>query len=103
MSQQAIDFDKKQELFCSYDQEYPEIWKEFEKTTLKTLQKGFKNYSAKGIFEIIRWHTGVGTDGKDVYKVNNNFTAFYARKFAKEHPEHKEFFRTRKSKYDENI
>lgn len=80
--------------FWSYHLDNPHIWKAFENFTLKTIEKGFKHYSAKGIFEIIRWHSGVKAN-KDPYKVNNNYTAHYARKFMEEYPQHAGFFRTR--------
>ena len=80
--------------FSQYDKDHPEIWKEFKKTTLKAIKKGFKNYSSKSIFEIIRWHRS-GDLKPDGFKVNNNYTADYARKFANEFPQYKDFFRTR--------
>ena len=80
--------------FETYHKEHPEIWKEFVKTTLETIKKGFKHYSSKSIFEIIRWHKG-GDIKSDGFKVNNNYTADYARKFIKEFPEHEGFFRMR--------
>lgn len=81
-----------------YDIQNPHIYEAFKEMTFKTIQRGFKNYSANGVFEVLRWHTGVS--GNDEYKLNNDYRAFYARKFAKEFPEHKDFFRTRKSKFD---
>jgi len=84
--------------FCQYHKDNPEVYTEFEKFALKTINKGFTHYSAKGIFELIRWHTGVAAKG--AYKVNNNYTPFYARMFEESHPEHDGFFRKRKSKFD---
>lgn len=68
----------------------------FEETTLQAIKKGFKHYSAKGIFEIMRWHRGVS--GNDRFKVNNNYTADYARKFMNQYPEFDGFFRCREIK-----
>lgn len=84
--------------FCEYHNQNPHVYKEFEKITLHTIAKGFKNYSAKGIFEVIRWQTGVTSN--DIFKVNNNYTPFYARMFEDSHPEHKDFFRKRESRFD---
>lgn len=83
--------------FEEYHKENPEVWKAFLNTTLNTINRGFENYSAKGIFEIIRWHRG-GETKSDGFKVNNNYTADYARMFARLFPKHKDFFRTRKIK-----
>lgn len=86
--------------FCSYHEQNPHIYKEFERMTLLTIrEKKFKNYSAKGIFELIRWHTGVEAF-RDCFKVNNNYTPFYARMFEQRHPEYKDFFRKRGSIFD---
>lgn len=85
--------------FCSYHEANPQVYQAFKSMTIKTLSRGFKHYSAKGIFEIMRWHNGVTADG-DCFKVNNNYSSFYARLFEKEHPAHKGFFRKRNSKFD---
>lgn len=82
-----IDFDK-------YDAENPEIWVYFRKFAFRAKnEKGFKNYSANGIFELIRWHTsGTGNDG---FKVNNNYRPDYARKMMDMYPDFEGFFRLR--------
>jgi hypothetical protein len=85
--------------FCAYHEAHPQIYEEFKKLTVATIERGFKHYSAKGIFELIRWHTGVKSK-EDCFDVNNNYTPYYARLFEKDHPEHKGFFRKRESKFD---
>lgn len=85
-----IDFEK-------YDEENPQIWHKFLEFARKTTERGFKHYSAKGIFELIRWHTGV--KGNDAFKLNNNYHADYARKAMREFPdEFRDFFRLRELK-----
>lgn len=86
--------------FCTYHSANPHIYEAFKKIALATIKKGFKHYSANGIFEIIRWKTGISADG-DCFKVNNDYRAFYARLFAKHYPKYKDFFRTRTSKFDD--
>jgi len=81
--------------FEEYHKENPEIWEQFEKTTLLAISKGFKHYSARSIFEIIRWHRG-GNLKSDGFKINNNYTADYARLFISEHSLYENFFITRK-------
>ena len=82
--------------FKSYDRQNPKIWELFKRFSNEAKQKGFKHYSAKGIFEIIRWHTGAS--GNDHFKLNNNYHADYARKMMNEYPSFKGFFRTRELK-----
>jgi hypothetical protein len=96
-SQLSLALDNKK--FCSYHAANPHIYKKFEDVTLQTIAKGFKNYSAKGIFEIIRWNTGLAAY-RDCFKINNNYTAYYARLFEDNNPQHKDFFRKRESKFD---
>lgn len=83
--------------FKKYDEENPKVWEKFLELARKAKKKGFKRYSAKGIFELIRWYTGV--TGNDGFKLNNNFHADYARKIMKLYPdEFKGFFETRSLK-----
>jgi hypothetical protein len=79
--------------FKTYDKENPQIWNKFKKYSFEAKEKGFSNYSANGIFEIIRWNTDL--QQRDKYKVNNNYRPDYARKMMKNFPEFKSFFRTR--------
>jgi hypothetical protein len=84
--------------FAQYHAENPQIWEAFKKTAIEAKNKGFKNYSSKGIFEIIRWHTTVS--GNDGFKVNNIYTPDYARKLMNEMSEFVGFFRVREIKAD---
>lgn len=93
---------KQTKTFEQYDKENPQIWEAFEKLTIDRIYKGFKNYSSKSIFEAVRWHTAT-PGGNDEFKINNNYTAGYARKFMKVYPEYEGFFRIRNaSKYTKN-
>jgi hypothetical protein len=96
-SQLTLSLDNKK--FCSYHAHNPNVYQAFKAKTLATIRKGFLHYGAKGIFELIRWETGISAAG-DCFKINNSYTAFYARLFEEEFPEHKDFFRNRKSKFD---
>lgn len=80
--------------FETYDRDHPRVWELFLHFAIKTKAKGYKNYSAKAIFELIRWHEGL-TQGHDAFKIDNIYTADYARKLMKLYPEYDGFFRTR--------
>ena len=79
----------------TYDLEHPAIWQEFEKVALRQIDKGYSHLGAKAIFEFIRFNT---PSIAEFPKLNNNMTAYYARKFIKLHPEHEGYFETRKTK-----
>ncbi len=84
---------------CSYHEANPQVYAAFKRLAMQTIRKGFKHYGAGSLFEILRWKTGVTATG-DCFKLNNNYRAFYARKFERDHPQFKGFFRQRKSKFD---
>ena len=71
------------------------IYNEFEKQALRMASLGRKRYSAKTIFEVIRWHTDLqDTDGQ--FNLNNNYTSGCARLFMEQHGDkYPEFFRLR--------
>lgn len=85
-----------------YHKENPRIYEVFENLTFQTIAKGFSHYGVSGIFELIRWHTGVSANDKE-FKINNNYKPYYARLFEKNHPRHKGFFRKRNSSVDHNF
>ena len=93
-------FDKQTESAAeTYDRENPEIWQEFKRIALKLIGKGVGRYSAKAIFEVIRYDKTIET-GVEGFKLNNNFTAYYARKFIETFPFHAGFFELRERKND---
>lgn len=78
--------------FHSY---HPEVWRLFVQFTFQMISRGFKHYSVGAIFERIRWEMDAGGDGVTYFKLNNNYRAFYARRFMLVYPQHGGFFRTR--------
>lgn len=83
--------------FKNYDAANPQIWTEFKRVCFLAKEKGFTHWSAKGVFEVIRWETQVG-DNTTQFKVCNNFTPDYARKMMKEYPEFQGFFKIKQLK-----
>lgn len=75
---------------------HPIIWEWFVQLTEDRIEKGFKYYSAKAIIEQVRWHTADPEHGPDEFKINDNYTSFYARWFMIQFPKHKGFFRLRR-------
>lgn len=81
------------------------VYEAFKKEAFALIGRGWKHYAAKTIIEVIRHHSNVahGPHMSDGYKINNNATAFYARKFMQDFPEHDGFFKTRRSQYDDIV
>ena len=88
--------DEMAEQCTAFHRQHPEVWDLFCRFTFEMIDRGFKNYSAQhGIFARIRWEMDAGSNGADQFKINNNYSAFYARRFMKMYPKHEGFFRTR--------
>lgn len=78
-----------------YHKAHPEVWTLFCQFTNELIDRGFKNYSARGIFHRIRWEADAPSYGLAEFKLSNNHSPFYARAFMKKFPEHSGFFRLR--------
>lgn len=85
--------------FLRYDSLNPQIWDVFEELALKMIKEDRQYFGASAIMERVRWYTRISAYG--VFKVNNNWTPFYVRKFALKYPEYAQFFRKRGSTADQ--
>ena len=69
----------RQEEFDKFDREHPEFWESFFFRAWTMMGKGYTRYSARTIFEVLRWHSDLDSGGQ--FKVQNNWIPFYAKKF----------------------
>lgn len=87
------------EQFKAFDKANPHIYKLFRKFTRIARNAGLPKYSADAILHRIRWHLDVEvihTEADiDPFKINNNYSAHYARKMMKRNPAFQGFFETR--------
>jgi len=79
----------------TYHRNNPEVWELFKDFTFELIYSGRKHYSANAIFERIRWEKDLGAGSEAAFKLNNNYRAFYARRFMATYPRYEGFFRTR--------
>ena len=77
-----------------YDERNPQIWQRFLELTFRLIRREVDHYGAKAIFESIRDRTATG-DNEPTFKVNNNYTRYYAEKFMRLYPHHDGFFELR--------
>lgn len=87
--------------FNEYDTKNPMIYTIFTKFALQVATKR-EYYSAKAIFHRVRWETEFGDSDVDAsFKISDGWISHYARKFIKDYPQHKTFFRfiNRKKSY----
>lgn len=73
----------------------PQVYYLFDRFAREAIAAGRDVLSAKLIFERIRWETQVVTNDTDGYKLNNNYHAYYARRWMGNNPDSKAAFRTR--------
>ena len=83
--------------FAEFDLAHPEVWALYKKYTFELIRRGFDHHSSDFVLHRVRWETASVLDDESSIKINNNWSAFYARKFRDEHPKHADFFRLRSS------
>ena len=92
----SIDRARELQLECNaFHEAHPDCWDAFVRYAFELIARGYRHGGARAVFERIRWQTPAGGDGVSEFKLNNNFAALYARRFARVWPSHSEFFRTR--------
>ncbi len=81
----------------AFHAQHPEVWTLFVKFTTEKISAGFRAYSADSVMHRVRWESDEGRhhEKHGGFKINNNHVAFYARRFMRIFPSHKDFFRTR--------
>ena len=94
MTYNKLNFNHTKKDFEVFHKANPSVYEMFKKFSFEASVNN-KNYSARGIFHRIRWETSVNSDDP-AFKLNDIWTAYYARKFMQDHPEMSGFFRLRK-------
>jgi hypothetical protein len=75
----------------------PHVYERFEELTLLLINRGYKQLSSKGMFEFMRIDYMIKTSGSS-FKLDNNFTPYYARFFEYNNPNHKGIFIQKQTK-----
>lgn len=83
--------------FQKYHVKNPSVYEVFKKLAFESKKIGHKRFSARGLFQIMRWKMG-GKIKNDNFKYNNNYTPYYVRLLEIEHPDFIGFFEKRKVK-----
>lgn len=89
-----------QNKFNVYHAENPHVYALFLKYAREVKSKGYDRFSAKAIFERLRWHLNFETKSNDTFKLNNSYTAYYARKAMDENKDLDSFFQLREKSTD---
>ena len=89
------------ERFLEYHQANPQVWEAFKRLAFEAISAGRDHYSSRDILAVLRWQTHLRTNDEAGFKLNNNWSPFYARLFEYRYPDHRGFFRKRLSCADE--
>lgn len=84
--------------FRQWLQDNPHVWTLFVEFTRRAISAGHKHYSADAICHRIRWHVDIETRDSTGFKINNNYTAYLARRYERLYPQHAGFFRLREQR-----
>ena len=81
--------------WLAFHQANPHVYEMFKMFAFQAIPAGRTKFSARMIWQRMRWHTAIEVcDGAD-FKLNNNYTPYYARQFMEDYPEFDGFFETR--------
>lgn len=86
--------DDLKEKFKEYHKQNPGVYKRLVELTKQAHEKGKTRVGMKMLFEVVRWNEFLQTNDPD-FKLNNNYTSYYARMIMHQHPEFGEIFETR--------
>lgn len=68
-----------EEQFWEFHAANPDVYRQLRDLALDMSRRGIRRYGMKGLFEVLRWHHALRTHDPDGFKLNNNYTSFYAR------------------------
>jgi hypothetical protein len=90
------------EQFWMFHKKNPHVFAEFERYAVMMKGRGFRQYSARTILHLIRWHSDMTTSDPDNqgFKINNNHSPRYALLLEAKRPEFRGFFNNRGIKMD---
>ncbi len=90
-----------EERFEEFHRKNPHVYQALRRLALDMRARGRKRYGMKGLFEILRWSYAMRTEDPDSeFKLNNVYTAFYARLLMQQEPALRGFFELREQRWD---
>ena len=81
--------------FERFHAENPHVYRLFCQFAFEVIRAGHRRFSARTIWERMRWELRVQTRRSGAFKLNDHYPPYYARKFMKDHPNHRGLFATR--------
>ena len=83
-------FDKKtiQERFENFLDKTPWVWELFKGQVFRARKHGFKKVGAKAIIEYLRWNGRFNRLAGEDFKINNDYSSRFSRRFKDEFPDY---------------
>lgn len=82
--------------FWEFHRDNPNVYIELRGMALGLHGRGYDHYGIKALCEVLRFNRVMETDiADDTFKINNNYSALYARLLMRHEPRLSEFFETR--------
>ena len=82
--------------FDQFHEENPAVYGFFKTYADRAIRSGVKKLSSKLIINRIRWEIYIQISGDETYRINDAFTAHYARLYAEDYPEYAHMFEFRR-------
>lgn len=83
--------------FNKFDKDNPKVYEKFRLLAFKGIKSGRKKLSSKQIIGVIRWEYSISThDDHSKFKIDDRYTAWYARKFERDYPHYMGIFEKRR-------
>jgi hypothetical protein len=85
------------EAFRQFHAENPHIYAQLERLAFKLRNRGVEKWGIKALWEVLRYELAIATNSPvSTFRLNNNYTAYYARLLMERNPEDLAgFFETR--------
>lgn len=87
---------EREEAFWRFHEENPHVYERLKRLAFKLKVRGVDRWGMKALYEILRYEEAVATNSPAaLYRLNNNFTALYARLLMEREPDLEGFFELR--------
>lgn len=90
----------KWERFVEWHRTNPHVWIHFVRYAFEVIRAGHDRFSSDAVLHRIRWHMYVEVRSKDDFKINNDYSAYYARCFRAIYPRYADLFEVRAAEED---
>ncbi len=85
--------------FEEFHRDNPHVYERLKRLAFRLKVRGVQRWGIKALYEVLRFEEALATSASaGTYRLNNNFTALYARKLMEAEPDLEGFFELRERK-----